>query len=108
MFERILKFLERIFRKDSIPKALKEGREMQYSKGIEKKAFTSEIKFYNGEEGKKLIQEILDGKEDFSNPQEIKEKMLKYIDVLIKQVGKCQNDITISKLELKNIKNKLI
>ena len=108
MFNRILKFLERAFRKDITPKALKVGRETQDSNYIGKNVFRSEIKFYNGEEGEKLIQEILDGKEDFSNPKEIKEKMIEYIDILIKKADKCQNDIAISKLDLRNLKNQLI
>lgn len=105
MFKRILNFFRKILKRKTIPRALEEGKNNQWKKD---KVFKKELKFDNGKEGEKLIQEILSGKEDFLNPEEVKEKMIEYIDTLIKRVDKCQNDIAIAKSDLRKLNNQSI
>ena len=92
--------MRKILKRKSIPEALEEG---QYNQEKKDKVFKNELKFNDGKEIEKLIQEILSGKEEFSNPKEINEKMIEYIDILIKRIDKCQNDITILKSDLRKI-----
>ena len=102
MFKILLNFLRKISKRKSIPEALEEG---QYNQEKKDKIFKKELKHNDGRESEKLIQEILSGKEEFSNQKEINEKMIEYIDVLIKRIDKCQNDITILKSDLRKINN---
>ena len=105
MFKRILNFFEKILKRKIIPIKLEEGQKNQSKKD---KRFKNELKFDDGKEGEKLIQRIISGKEEFSNSEEIKEKMIEYIDKLIKRVDKCQNDIAIAKSDLRKINNQLM
>lgn len=98
MFKRILNFLQKILKNKSIPEALEEGKCNQRKKD---KLFKKELKFNDGKEHEKLIQEILSGNEDITNQNETKEKMLEYIDILIKRLEKCQDDIDRIKSELR-------
>lgn len=102
MFKILLNFLRKISKRKSIPEALEEGQDNREKKD---NGFKNELKFNDGKEIEKLIQEILSGKEQVSNPKEINEKMIEYIDVLIKRIDKCQNDITILKSDLRKINN---
>ena len=102
MFKRILNFFGKILKRKTIPIKLEEGQNNQSPKAP---AFKNELKFDDGKESEKLIQEILTGKEDFSNLEDVKEKMIEYIDKLIKRVDKCQNDIAIAKSDLRKINN---
>lgn len=102
MLKKILNFFEKIFKRKTSPRELKEGQNKQEQKNS---GFKNELKFDDGKEGEKLIQEILNGKEDFSALEEVKEKMLAYIDILIKRVDKCQNDIDIAKSDLRKLNN---
>lgn len=105
MFKRILNFFEKILKRKTILIKLEEGQNNQNKKD---QVFKKELKFDDGKESKKLIQEILTGKEDLSNLEDVKEKMIEYIDKLIKRVDKCQNDIAIAKSDLQKINNQLM
>ena len=102
MFKRILNFFGKILKRKTIPIKLEEGQNNQSPKAP---AFKNELKFDDGKECEKLMQEILKGKEEVLNIEEVKEKMLEYVNILIKRVDRCQNDIQISKSDLRKINN---
>jgi len=102
MFKRILNFLGKILKIKTSPIELEKGQNNQEQKN---NGFKNELKYDEGKDGEKLIQEILSGKEDFLNPEEVKEKMIEYIDTLIKRVDKCQNDIAVAKSDLRKLNN---
>ena len=106
MFNKLVEFFKRIFRNKDI-KLLEAGRKTKDNNNIEH--FRKEIKFDDGQEGKELIKEILNEKNNNSKTQEeihqIQEKLVEYIDVLIKKIDRCQNDIAVKQAELRKINN---
>ena len=106
MFRKFLEFLKRIFNKNQSVKMLEAKIEPNYTD-----VFKKEVQYDNGKKGKDVLQEIINEKkhgvartqEELS---EIQEKLVDYINVLIKQIDKCQSDIAIKRMELSNLGNK--
>lgn len=113
MFEKILNFFKRIFRNRNT-KLLEAGPSIEEVNNTNindnnKRDFLKEIRFDDGKEGKELLKDLL-ADEDFANKsqeetKEIQEKVIDYIDVLVKKIEKCQTDIAMKQVELRRINN---
>ena len=104
MFEKLLTFLNRIFRKTN-KKLLAEGIEIEYNNN-DFGNFRKKIRVTDGRTEKELIKNILDEKNNILITKEqtdkIQERLVGYIDVLIKNIDKCQMDIAIKQIKLKS------
>lgn len=104
MFEKLVTFFKRIFRKRTT-KLLEVGVEAENNNCMGN--FAKDIKFDNGKEGKEFIKEILEDNNISNRTQEetnrMQEKLVEYIDTLIKKIDKCQTDIAIKQVELQKI-----
>ena len=95
MFEKLLTFFNRIFRKTN-KKLLAERIEIEYNNN-DFGNFRKKIRVTDGRGEKELIKNILDEKNNILITEEqtdkIQERLVEYIDVLIKNIDKCQTDI---------------
>lgn len=106
MFRKFLEFLKKIFNKRQNLKMLEEKCETCDNTV----SFKKMVQFDGGKRGKELLQEIINEKDSeipktLEELRDIQEKLVEYIDVLIKQIDKCQTDIAIKKLELSKLGN---
>ena len=104
MFEKLVTFFKRIFRKRTT-KLLEVGVETENNNCMGN--FIKDIKFDDGKEGKEFIKEILEADNISNRTQEetnsMQEILVEYIDTLIKKIDKCQTDIAIKQVELQKI-----
>lgn len=105
MFKRLMCFFRKIF-KNRKSKLLNEGYEIRENNKTEN--FKTEIRYDEHIETKELLKEILNYKKDDSMSQEeinsIQNQIVEYIDILIKKIDKCKNDVAIKQIELKKIR----
>lgn len=104
MFEKLEIFFKKIFRRRTT-KLLEAGVETENNNCMGN--FIKDIKFNDCTEGKEFIKEILEDDNISNRTQDetnrMQEKLVEYIDTLIKKIDKCQTDIAIKQVELQKI-----